>query len=723
MAQATDHEMQWTLGKLRRRPAGGTDLRQWRPVSDQEAEQLQANSRLVRDLGSQRDFQSLVAAVERWLETVERVRERLAAGEALPKALLVAAALDLAAIALAAARCERSILTTADSLQAQGHADAGHTEAVEAARRFLHTRRAYLACSALAPDARDEKVAFTLVDSAVRLVGLTAFDAADFGRALLGEVGGFMVASVGALADAIAEPARRLEALLDDVPDGVIPDLVRVEGGDRPSRATFTALPIAQAGALCRFSERLDTLTPDQFAQALFEVIHATAWQQVAIGSVNVSSSSESARANTAVDELPHAELTLDVDLLGSAPVDFWSAVTFDMIEDGLGQRLFAGAVQDTSGPAPSALNCEGGVELTEHNRGSVAVAGVEAAELVTTIMRQIGLPEDTITLSSPEQRPRTQERFDVFVPVRGLAVAEPVTVGRVTIAPVADGQQPLDALNLTDEHLQSLSDEYRDATAYAVTSVDADALDTAEEQGYAAVECTMAWLVARQRYGFLRLPDGTPQTFSRTQALQSVRYAPVALVRGESTGRQWLRWVHDVGRPAVRELTNESDLLRPALPGDLDPADERALRALMRAANEPGVQQQVQALSEALENYVAGVDVSKLFSKKQRGELRDLAPEWMNPQQKDKFEKAIDGLNGAPFGVRLSARLARDGVPLTEEERELLFGTLRAARNDAAHGKAIEQPPTRDEALRGISVVSRALLFGITARAETADD
>jgi hypothetical protein len=79
--------------------------------------------------------------------------------------------------------------------------------------------------------------------------------------------------------------------------------------------------------------------------------------------------------------------------------------------------------------------------------------------------------------------------------------------------------------------------------------------------------------------------------------------------------------------------------------------------------------------------------------------------------------------LNGAPFGLRLSARLARDGVALTEEERELLFGTLRAARNNVAHGKAIERPPTRDEVLRGISVVSRALLFGIAAGAETADD
>ena len=141
-------------------------------------------------------------------------------------------------------------------------------------------------------------------------------------------------------------------------------------------------------------------------------------------------------------------------------------------------------------------------------------------------------------------------------------------------------------------------------------------------------------------------------------------------------------------------------------------------MRALMRAVNEPGLQQQVQALSEALESYVAGVEVAELFSKAQRKELRELAPDWLNPEQKDEFEKAINSINAPPFGVRLSERLDRDGVPLTEEERELLFGTLRSARNDVAHGRALKRPPTRDEVLRGISVVSRALLFGIAGRA-----
>lgn len=722
MAEAAEHDMPWTLGKLWQRPDGTMELRQFRPVSDQEAEQLQASSRLVRELGSHRDFQSLVQAVGRWLQTVERVRERLTAGKAIPKAVLVSAALDLAAMGHASARCERSVLATADSLLAEGHSDATHTAAIETARRFLQTRQAYLICSALAEDVRGGAIAFVLVDSAVRIAGQTAFDAAALGYTQLAEVGQFVVTTTGALADAISEPARELEALLDEAPDGIVPDLVRVEGGDHPSRATFAALPIAQAAALHRFSEQLETLTPDQFAQALFAVIDADVHQQIAIGSVDVSSASEDSRATTAVNELPHAEVTLDINLLGSAPIDFWSAVTFDVIGDGVGQHLFAGAVQDASGREPLALDCEGAVELAEHNRGSLVAAEVDTAELLMTIMRQIGLPEDTISLSGSEQHPRTQERFDVFVPVRGLAVVHPVKVGRITIAPVPDGQQPLDALNLTEEHVRPLADEYRNATAYAVASVTADALDTAEEQGYAAVETTMAWLVARQRYGFLRLPNGTTQTFSRTQALQNVRYGPVVLVRGETTRRQWLRWVHDAGRLTVTDLTDESEVMRPGLPEDLDLADERALRALMRAVNEPGLQQQVQALSEALEAYVAGVQVPELFSKAQRKELRELAPGWLGAKQKDKFEKAINGINTPPFGVRLSERLDRDGVPLTDEERGLLFGTLRSARNDVAHGRVVKRPPTRDEVLRGISVVSRALLFSIAAQDRSRD-
>jgi hypothetical protein len=715
---AGEHQMQWALGNVLRISDGTNELRQYRPVSDQEAEHLQTSARLVRDIASIRDFQSLVQAVERWLASVEQVRTRLVAGETLPEALLVSATLDLAAMKLAGANCVRHVLATADSLRTEGHADATHSAAIETALRFLQTRQAYLICESLADEPPGAPIALTLLGSAVRLGAVTAFNADAFGYVLLAEIAQFTVVTLAALADAISESIRQFEALLEEAPEGVMPDLVRVEGTDGPSRATFTALPIAQAVALRSFSARIATLTPDQFAEAVSEVIRADVQQQIAIGSVDVTTASENARTTTAVNEMPHAQVTLAADLLGSAPVDYWSAVTFDAISEGTGERLFAGAVQRAFGGEELALDCEGAVELAEQNRGSLVAAGIEAAELITTIMRQIGLPDETISLARPEQPAQIWERFEVFVPVRGLVVSHRVRIGRTEIVPVAEGLEPLQALNLTPAHVQPLADEYRNGTAYALASVNADALDTAEEQGFAAVETTMAWLVARQRYGFLRLPDGTPQAFSRERAMHSARYGSVVLVRGETTRRQWLRWVQDAGHPTAMELTAESDVMHPVLPEDLDLADVRALRALMRAVNEPGLQQQVQALSEALEAYAAGVQVPQLFSRAEREKLRDLAPAWMSLEQKGKFETAVDSMNTPPFGVRLSERLGRDGVPLTLEERELLFGKLRSARNDVAHGRAVEVPPTRDEVLRGISLVGRALLFSIAARA-----
>ncbi|MCW3033355.1 MAG: hypothetical protein JWM60_1700 [Solirubrobacterales bacterium] len=720
MPKVNQREMNWALGKLLRAPDDVAELRQFRPVSDQEAEQLQSSARVVRELGSLRGFQSLLHAVERWLGSVERARDRLAAGNTVPSAVRISAALDLVAMKRASAGCVRQVITTTESLAAEGHADATHTQAVDDALRFLQTRQAYLIISGLSQAPSDAAIEFSLVDTAVQLYGVTAFSANALGYLLVAEVGQFTGITLAALAAAIAEPASQLAALLEEVPDDVIPDLVRVDGTSSPPGLTLTSLPIAQAVALRRFSQRLQTLPPDQFAEAAFEVINAGVQQQVAIGSVDVSTASANARASTAVNDMPHLNITVDVDLVGSAPIDYWSATTFNIIGEGTGQQLFAGAVQRASGGEPLALECEGAIELAEHNRGSLVAAGVDSAELVATIMRQIGLPEDTISFSAPEQSARHHERFDVLVPVRGLAVSDPVTIGRITMVPVSDGILPLDALDLTPEHVRSLEDEYRNATAYAVASVDADALDTAEDQGYAVIETTMAWLVARQRYGFLRLPDGSTQTFERERALQSARYGAVVLVRGKNTRRQWLRWIKDAGRPTASKLTTESDILYPALPDDLALADERALRALMRAVNEPGLQQQVQALSEALEAYVAGVELPELFSKQQREELRELAPGWLNSEQQHKFETAINTLNAPPFGARLSERLDRDGVPLTDVERRLLFGTLRAARNDVAHGRAVRKPPTRDEVLRGISVVSRALLFSITVKSQS---
>ena len=91
--------------------------------------------------------------------------------------------------------------------------------------------------------------------------------------------------------------------------------------------------------------------------------------------------------------------------------------------------------------------------------------------------------------------------------------------------------------------------------------------------------------------------------------------------------------------------------------------------------------------------------------------------PEAVRPRprrQVDALKRAISGLNSAPLLVRLDRRLKEDGVPLAEEERQLLFDKLRRAHNDMAHGGVVRNAPTREDLNRGIALVARMIVHRI---------
>jgi hypothetical protein len=146
-------------------------------------------------------------------------------------------------------------------------------------------------------------------------------------------------------------------------------------------------------------------------------------------------------------------------------------------------------------------------------------------------------------------------------------------------------------------------------------------------------------------------------------------------------------------------------------------PAERRSLLALRRAIGEVGVENQVQAIWEALESYAAGVKPPKLFSRDLLDQIRTRLPADLTDEQADKLNAAVGDLNRPPLGVRLRWRLARDGITLADHEAELIFTKLRNARNDFAHGRIIADLPTRSDMILGVSVTARIVLFGIAAR------
>lgn len=574
----------------------------------------------------------------------------------------------------------------------------------------------------LASRARERNLDLVLVDDVVRIVGLASYGAAELAHVLMADLARLVFSYLDVFSQALEEAASELESLTAGLPQGAHPDLIRLPGNAAESipDVQFANLPIAEAIALRRFRAKAPTLTtPDRFAEAVFELMGSGTRHRFQVGDIDISGSAVKATTTDSVNSVPTAKVEVDLDLVGSAPVDYWAPVTIDAARGNYAQRLFSGAVQEASIDAQIGLECEGAVELTEHSLAGLVAANVDGGEVIRSLMRQVGLPDDTLVLTA-DATDQPDEVFEVFIPIRGIAVQDAVRIGPVTIVPTRACETILRAFDFKQEPGAKLEASFREASAYVLSHVRAGSLDAAEEIGYPEIQTTMAWLIARERNGFLRLPDGTAQSFSRQEALRAPELGPVVLVHGTETGRQWLRWPLGGGEPLIRDLGADSRLLNPPLPDDLQPSERRSLLALRRAVAEVSTEPRLQALWEALESYAAGVKGPSLFSKAQRNELRNAIPTWITPDQQDKFGNAIVDLNRPPLGVRLKWRLDRDAVPLASHERELLFETLRNARNDLAHGREITNPPRREELLLGISVVARIILFGIAARAKT---
>lgn len=716
-----EDEWTWLIATVRRAAEGRWEVTGTRPLSAREAEDLEAKGRFITEVANQREFRRVVDAVQRWLETLRNVERHLRDRGSVPAALRTAAALDLIALARAVDLCEAALL---DAVRRGAALDPRYTAGVrqlDEMRQSVRARQVYLLLPGLASQARERNLDFVLIDGEVRIAGVTSHSADELGQALMVELARLVFVYVDVFSQALEDAASELEALTVGLPSDAYPDMVRLasNAGQKRLSPTFANLPITEAIALRRFRAQAAALnTPALLSQAVFALMSSGTHHRFQVGGVDISGAAVTGTATGTVDALPTAMISVDLDLVGSAPIDYWAPVTIDVVRGNQEHRLFGGAVQAASVELHISLECEGAVELSEHNLAGVVAANVDRGELIRSLMRQAGVADDALVISEDEAT-HPDEVFEVFIPIRGIAVQEPVTIGPMTMVPLSTCEPILSAFDFGQELGAELEAAFRDASAYGLARVQASTLDVAEDLGYREIQTTMAWLIATERNGFLRLPDGTARAFSRQHALNTPSTGSVILVHGSETGRQWLRWPLGSVDPLTRSLDSDTGLLNPSLPGYLDPPEQRSLLALKRAVAEISAESQLQAIWEALESYAAGVKGPRLFTKEERRKLQDTTPTWMTPEQRDKFTTAVADLNRPPLGVRLQWRLDQDAVPLAAHERALIFGTLRTARNDVAHGRTIEDPPRRADMLLAISVVARIVLFGIAARCE----
>jgi hypothetical protein len=474
---------------------------------------------------------------------------------------------------------------------------------------------------------------------------------------------------------------------------------------------------------LVRLDAAFDGVLAGRGPSALAVLFRDRYRRRLFFGSAAADSAAVGGETSTGTDAVPTATVALDVDLLGSEPIDYWAPVR-DRLEEGEeGRDMFVGSVRSAApGGRLVSLHSEAALAAAEQLAGGSFAANMEAHELIRSLFARAGWQGELPMSMSGEVIERDPERFEVAVPLHGIDVTEEVSVGAITLVPSEQGLAKVERLKdaeLREVDAENLAD-FRSGQSFAVAEPTVAMIDEAEEHGLADIDLALAWLTARGRYGAVAMPDGRPQTFDRELALRSPSRGPVVFVIGAETKRLWLR--RPVPRPSeqARRISAADDSNVPSLPAQLEANDRLALLALRLAASEIDPLMQIRALWQAIESYTEGrTGERKLFDKPERWAIKKLLLDdeslRLDQRQRERLSRAIDGLNHVPLNQRLERRLKEDGVLVTADELALLK-SLYDVRNDIVHGRTVEEPPPRDQVNYGISIVARILVHRIDA-------
>ena len=701
----------WTIGGLSRDDAGCA-VTEAHKVTEVEFAELERKVTFVVELASQRDYGRLLAAVARLDALLEIAREDLETEGRLSPRSAAALPLDFTAVVEAARRLETALT---DKIDAAADLPPQVASAFHGVCHGIRASGSYLVAYELAD--RGERIKLVLRDGAVHFDGRGRNSAEQVARGLLGLLFSLVRAYLSAFQERFEEVAAELERDAGAVTSGS-PCLISYRTGASPrENLQFRNIPMQEIAALRRFyAEGGAAQMPEELVQAALALAGACLRTDLHVGDVDIADGVVDGDATDGINQFPTARFEVDPRLLGSTPIDYWGPVNYSVAQSGQENELFAGAVQAAFVENDRLLlECEGSADLTERASGGTLASGLSDQELVRSLLLVAGLSGDVLSLEGPTAE-EVEEEFEVLLPIRGVRVKQPVAVGGAEVVPIGFGEAALGGLENEGEIASRLRAAFAKAESYGRALVTDTTLPGAEERGISMVEVAVAWLITRERYGFARLPDGRVQPFARQQSLRVPETGSVVLVRGTSTGRRWVRFraIEDV--PITRTLEPGVSLLDPTLPPDLLPEERHALLALRRATSEAVLESQLESLWEAIGFYAAGTKLEKVFNRRELKALRECPPEWLNADQRQRFERLIENLNSPPLRDCVEFQLAQDGVPLSQPEHDLLFGTLRPARNRPAHGK-VPVAPTRAEIHRGISIVARMLVYRIARR------
>jgi hypothetical protein len=424
---------------------------------------------------------------------------------------------------------------------------------------------------------------------------------------------------------------------------------------------------------------------------------------QTRFGDVEVTAALRGLKARAALNDLPSAELGLELQLLGGRPPDYFAPVEIARLAEQQKQLLFTGSVLSAKPAAGRVeLSLASMPEMNERAMPAFSAWMVSAPEITHGMLRSAGMQESQLNIEGLDQLP--VESFEVIAPVQGLQVPERTALDDVYFLPADAARAGVDRLGV----VQPLASSFTAADCHAVTFVTARRMFDAEVQALSRIDVALAWLSVQARYGLAVWPDASARSYSRAASRSSVRRGDLVWVRGLASTRQWMRSPVFVAQ--AQSLDLQSGHHAGAVQLRLLSLQERqAALALRRAGSDTEPLQSITALWEALEFYVAKVELPELFSPAQLRTLRKAVPKDLPQPLRTRAIEAINRLNEPALMTRLRVASERDGVMLSKAEWDLLT-RLRRVRNEAVHG-ASQTTATAWQIDLGVSIVARVLL------------
>lgn len=396
----------------------------------------------------------------------------------------------------------------------------------------------------------------------------------------------------------------------------------------------------------------------------------------------------------------PTAPGLLEVDWIGDAQV--YGEVA------GQRQLLFGGYVDSVVAGEPVVVELVDASQLLDDSMiKDLHARSVTQPEMIWTVVRHAGFLPEQVRIQGFAPR---EETFTVIAPIRGVTCLSEYALAEVEF--LADGG----IRNVAREVAMNDAGEalacYESASAWAKTTCTAGTLLDAERAGLQRIDAGIAWLTLVSHFSAARVPNGPVRRFQRSWTRSRLHRLDAVVVRGETTGRAWLRSPVDALIYPMLDLDEVGDLDSSSQFPMQDEQVRQAVLAWQRADEATAPIASIVYLWQAIEFFTAGTRMTPILDTSEMHRLRGKVLVGFDGPSRKRIADVLGMVNQAPLLDRLRHALTEDAVPYSEAEFDLLK-RMRNARNDFVHGREVPLPNESDRR-SAIALVGRMLMYRV---------